>query len=112
MLPFIAFYINTLLIDIFHYILYYLVMINNDLLLFTPEEVAKILKVSKGTVYQLISRGEILAKRLGNTYRIPRHSISFAFEGLDGDILEGEKIDRENLKSVHTAIKSVRKSKK
>ena len=66
---------------------------NNTILsqtVFTPEQVAEILQLSKGTVYELIKKGEIVAKRLGNTYRIPRHSISFVFEGLDWDILQAD----------------------
>lgn len=84
-------------------------MYNTKQLVFTPEQVAEILNVSKGTVYQLISKGEILAKKLGNVYRIPRRSIAFAFDGLDADIIDAEQIDLENLSKIHSTIKSVRK---
>lgn len=41
----------------------------NDLL--TPEEVAKILKVSKRTVYRWIDSGELKVARIGRkTYRV------------------------------------------
>ncbi|MGB6882185.1 MAG: helix-turn-helix domain-containing protein, partial [Microgenomates group bacterium] len=32
---------------------------------YTPEQVAEILQLSKNTVYELINRGEIIAKRIG-----------------------------------------------
>lgn len=37
---------------------------------YTPEEVARILKISKGTVYELIKRGELPAFRVGKKVRI------------------------------------------
>ena len=42
-------------------------MNNNQSLpiVYTPEEVAQILKLSKSTVYDLINRGEIIAKKYG-----------------------------------------------
>jgi len=45
------------------------VLWKNDLL--TPEEVAKILKVSKRTVYRWIDSGELKVARIGRkTYRV------------------------------------------
>lgn len=41
-----------------------------DILYYTPEEVAKILKISKGTVYELIKRGELPSYRVGRKMRI------------------------------------------
>lgn len=41
-----------------------------DVLYYTPEEVAKILKISKGTVYELIKRGELPSYRVGRKVRI------------------------------------------
>ena len=35
---------------------------------YTPEQVAEILQLSKNTIYALISRGEIIAKKLGKVY--------------------------------------------
>ena len=87
-------------------------MIDDKQLVFTPEQVAAILKLSKGTVYQLIKRGEILAKRLGNTFRIPRRSIAFAFEGLDADISDAEKEDLKALPVIQSTLKAVRHAKK
>ena len=37
---------------------------------YTPEEVAKILKISKFTVYEMIKRGELAAYRIGRKFRI------------------------------------------
>lgn len=39
-------------------------------ILYTPEEVAKILKISRFTVYELIKRGELPAYRIGRSMRI------------------------------------------
>lgn len=77
---------------------------------YTPDQVAQILQLSTNTVYELISRGEIIAKRLGNkTLRIPASSLSFALSGLDTDLLSAEKEDRKNLKVVNRALFSVRR---
>jgi len=54
--------------------------------MYTPDQVAQILQLSKNTVYALINRGEIVAKRIGKVYRIPASSIFFAFSGLDYDL--------------------------
>lgn len=48
---------------------------------YTPEQVAEMLQLSKNTVYDLISRGEIVAKKIGKVYRIPRSSLSFILLG-------------------------------
>ncbi len=75
----------------------------------TPEQVAEILQVSKNTVYELIQRGEIIAKKFGRVYRISPVSLSFVFTGLDEDLLEKQRIDEENLKKVRPLLKSARK---
>lgn len=41
-----------------------------DNISYTPEEVAKILKISKFTVYELIKRGELAAYRIGRKVRV------------------------------------------
>lgn len=38
---------------------------------FSSEEVARMLKVSKMTVYRLIQGGELMAYRVGRSYSIP-----------------------------------------
>lgn len=78
--------------------------------MYTPEEVAQILKLNKNTVYGLIKSGEIVAKKLGRVYRVPAASLSFALTGLDSDIQAAEKIDLENLPKVNTALKQARRS--
>jgi len=79
---------------------------------YTPEQVAEMLQLSKNTVYQLINRGEIVAKKYGRVYRIPASSISFVFTGLDYDIYKMEQEDLKNIKRVHKALRQVRKSMK
>ncbi len=77
---------------------------------YTPEEVAQMLKLSKNTVYDLINRGELIAKKIGKVYRIPANSLSFMFTGLDYDLYQAEKEDIQNLDKVQKAIKNVRKN--
>lgn len=75
---------------------------------YTPDQVAQILQLSTNTVYGLINRGEIIAKRLGKTLRIPASSLSFVLSGLDADLLAAEKEDRRNLKTINNVLSSVR----
>ena len=75
---------------------------------YTPEQVAQILQLSKNTVYDLISRGEILAKRIGKVYRIPASSISFVFTGLDNDLYQAEQKDLKIISTVQKEISKVR----
>lgn len=77
---------------------------------YTPEQVAEMLQLSKNTVYQLISRGEIVAKKIGKVYRIPKNSLSFLFTGLDGDLYQAQKEDLRNLTNVKKTLSKVRKS--
>ncbi len=58
---------------------------------YTPEQVAEMLQLSKKTVYELIGKGEIVAKKIGRVYRIPASSISFVFTGMDYDLYKAEK---------------------
>ncbi|MGI6451650.1 MAG: helix-turn-helix domain-containing protein [Desulfitobacteriia bacterium] len=44
----------------------------NEDILFTPEEIAQKLKITKGTVYEMIKRGELEAHRIGRHLRISR----------------------------------------
>ncbi len=75
---------------------------------YTPTEVAEMLQISKNTVYELIKRGEILAKRVGTVYRIPPRALSFIFTGLDDDIYEAEQKDKKNTSKITSALKQVR----
>lgn len=76
---------------------------------YTPEQVAEMLQLSKNTVYELINRGEIIAKKLGKVYRIPTSSISFLFTGLDSDLYLAEENDKKTLPLVEKELKKVRK---
>lgn len=75
---------------------------------YTPEQVASILQLSKNTVYELISRGEIVAKKIGKVYRVPAASLSFVFTGLDYDLYLAEKEDKKNLAQIEEEISKVR----
>lgn len=85
-------------------------MINSTILpkAYTPEQVASMLQLSKNTVYELINRGEIIAKRIGKVYRIPQSSLSFLFTGLDSDLYQAQKEDLKNIVKVQKELKKVR----
>ena len=76
---------------------------------YTPKQVAEILQLSKNTIYQLINRGEVIAKKIGKVYRIPQSSISFVFTGMDEDILRAQKKDEMSLEKANKTIREVRK---
>ena len=75
---------------------------------YTPEQVAEMLQLSKNTVYGLISRGEIIAKKIGNVYRIPARSIAFVFTGMDADLSDAQALDEQILPGVERALNDVR----
>jgi len=75
---------------------------------YTPEQVAEILQLSKKTVYELIGKGEIVAKKIGKVYRIPASSISFVFTGLDNDLLKAEEEDRKSITKIQKTLSEVR----
>lgn len=75
---------------------------------YTPEQVAEMLQLSKNTVYGLINRGEIIAKKIGNVYRIPARSISFVFTGLDADLSDAQAADEQILPGIERALSDVR----
>jgi len=77
---------------------------------YTPEQVAEMLQLSKNTVYDLIGRGEIVAKKIGKLYRIPAPSLSFFFTGLDYDLYLADLEDRKQLPEIETEIQAVRSS--
>ena len=76
---------------------------------YTPEQVADMLQLSKNTVYELIGRGEIVAKKIGKVYRIPKSSLSFVFTGLDYDLYQAEQEDRKNLVTIQAEMRKTRK---
>jgi len=75
---------------------------------YTPEQVAQILQLSKNTVYELISKGEIVAKKIGRVYRVPAASIAFVFTGLDYDLYQAEQEDKKQLETVERELAAAR----
>lgn len=75
---------------------------------YTPEQVAEILQLNKATIYDLIARGEIIAKRVGRVYRIPASSISFVFTGLDADLYDAQGKDLKELAKIEAEISKAR----
>jgi excisionase family DNA binding protein len=75
---------------------------------YTPEQVAKILQLNKNTVYGLINKGEIIAKKIGKVFRIPAASISFALTGLDYDLYQADRRDKKLQTIIRSALKKVR----
>lgn len=75
---------------------------------YTPEQIANILQLSKNTVYELINRGEIVAKKIGKVYRIPATSVFFAFSGVDYDLYQAEQVDLEKLPKIQQELSKVR----
>ncbi|OGK15031.1 hypothetical protein A2690_02880 [Candidatus Roizmanbacteria bacterium RIFCSPHIGHO2_01_FULL_39_12b] len=76
---------------------------------YSPEQVANMLQLSKNTVYALISKGEIIAKKIGRVYRIPARSLSFIFTGIDDDLYIAEEKDKKNLPRINKELVLVRK---
>lgn len=77
---------------------------------YTPEQVARMLQMSKNTVYGLIKNGEIVAKKLGKLYRVPASSLSFLFTGMDFDLYKAEAEDKKNLENINREIQRARKA--
>lgn len=75
---------------------------------YTPEQVAEMLQLSKNTVYELIGRGEIVAKKIGKLYRISARSLSFFFTGLDDDLYQADLEDRSKLTRIEDEITKTR----
>jgi putative molybdopterin biosynthesis protein len=75
---------------------------------YTPEQVADMLQLSKNTVYELIGRGEIVAKKIGKLYRVSAPSLSFFLTGLDYDLHQADQVDRETLPAIQDALSAVR----
>ena len=75
---------------------------------YTPEQVAQLLQLSKNTVYELINRGEIVAKKIGKLYRISTPSLSFFFTGLDYDLYQADLEDRKLLPKIERQLQIAR----
>lgn len=48
---------------------------NDDELLLTVPETARLLRISRNLAYELVARGELPAIRFGRVIRIPRHAL-------------------------------------
>ncbi len=48
---------------------------NDDTLLLTVPETARLLRISRNLAYELVARGELPAVRLGRVIRIPRSEL-------------------------------------
>jgi excisionase family DNA binding protein len=83
---------------------------NSTTIAYTPIQVAEMLQVNKNTIYSLIKRGEILAKKIGKVYRVSAQSLSFWLTGLDYDLYLAEKEDSKNIASIQKDIATVRRS--
>lgn len=83
-------------------------MTDTTLIAYTPEQTAKILQLSKNTIYELIAKGEIIAKRIGKVYRVSAKSLSFVSTGLDNDFFEADQEDRKSLELIEKEITSTR----
>ena len=81
-----------------------------DQQVYTPEQTAKLLQLSKNTIYELISRGEIVAKKIGKVYRIPAVSLFFTLTGLDYDLYQAEQKDLKEIPRIQREISKVRLS--
>ena len=77
---------------------------------YTPDQVAQILQLNKNTVYELIKKGEIVAKKIGRVFRIPAISLSFALTGLDQDLYRAEKDDLKLQPKIRQALAQTRRS--
>ena len=77
---------------------------------YTPDQVAQILQLNKNTVYELIKKGEIIAKKIGKVFRIPAASLSFVLTGLDEDLLRAEKEDWKLQPKIRQELTRVRQT--
>ncbi len=77
---------------------------------YTPDQVAEMLQLSRNTIYDLIDRGEIVAKKIGKVYRISAAAMAFLFTGLDADLYLAQKADEKNLTKINEALALARKS--
>ncbi|OGK11256.1 hypothetical protein A2954_06035 [Candidatus Roizmanbacteria bacterium RIFCSPLOWO2_01_FULL_37_12] len=79
-------------------------------IVYSPEEISKILQVDVSTVYRMIKNGDLLAKKISDRiYRIPKSSLYWTIYGIDYDVALMEKEDEKNLPQIQTSIKRARK---
>lgn len=51
----------------------------NEDILYTPDEIAQKLKITKSTVYEMIKRGDLDAHRMGSTFVYLNPNLKFIF---------------------------------
>ena len=64
---------------------------SNGALVLTPNEVRKLLKCSRGTIYEEIRKGTIPSIRLGRKILIPRHALMKWLEQEGGNTLHPQE---------------------
>ena len=68
--------------------------------LYTPQEVADLLKIKKSTVYELIKRGDLKCRKIGKQFRIRRDELEEYINSADNDMQPEETA---NLNAVEEA---------
>jgi excisionase family DNA binding protein len=53
----------------------------SDLAFLTVSEVASVMRVSKMTVYRMVKSGELPAKRIGRSFRVPAKAVRDYLDG-------------------------------
>lgn len=75
----------------------------------TPEQTAQILQVNVATIYQMIKKGDLFAKKVGEKqYRVSPLSLNWIWGNLDVDLKEMDAVDRQFLPVIQKSIKKVR----
>lgn len=63
---------------------------------YSLQEIAKLLGISRISVYKKVKKGEIAAERIGRSYAVPKKEISY---------ITGEKLRKEDMKQIDNAVK-------
>ncbi len=58
--------------------------------LYTPQEVADLLKIKKNTVYELIKRGDLKCRKIGKQFRIRKDELEKYLSSTDNNMPSGE----------------------
>ena len=82
--------------------------------LYTPEELADLLKISKYTVYDMIKRGDLPAHRIGRSLRISTQQLDrfLKKQGSGRNIFSGKIIEKDGTKFVEIKELVIRVSTK
>lgn len=74
---------------------------------FTTNEVAKILKMSRQTISQLLHRGKLTGIKIGNRWRIRKSDIEDLLNPIDIAPLNPDELDEEDLKDIAEAERDI-----